>query len=155
MIRIVLGLLAVLHLILLSGCDLRLIGTGISSRDLQVLQAVVKPACDVDWKEIVSDLPATPYRAPSLGEHEPNLQFGLDIAARSQPKARWPRGNICPPVQVVRNRDIEAALKLETRTPPTWDHFRERFPGVNTLVRVSLPVYSEDGRHAVVPRAGQ
>lgn len=150
----VLGLLALLHAILLSGCDLRLIGTGISASDMQVLQTVVKPACDVEWKEIVSDLPATPYRASSLAELAPNLHFGLDIAARSQSKARWPLGNVCAPVRVIRDRDIEAALKLETSVPPTWEHFHGRFPGVRTLVRVSLPVYSKDGRRAVVYTEG-
>lgn len=120
---------------------------------MQILEAVVKSACDFDWKEIVSDLPATPYREASLGKHEANVRFGLDVAARSQPRARWPRGDVCPSVRIVRDRDITAALKLEG-IPPTWDQFRGRFPGVRTLVRVSLPVYSEDGRHAVVYTEG-
>jgi hypothetical protein len=142
--------MTMLPIALMSGCDIRLIGTGISSTDMRVLEAIVKPACDFEWNEIISDLPATPYRAASLGELQPNLQFGLDVAGRSQPKSRWPRGNLCAPVRVVSNAAIETALKLETSIPPTWDHFRKRFPGTRTLVRVSLPVYSEDERRAVV-----
>jgi hypothetical protein len=53
--------------ILLPGCDIRLIGTGISSTDMRVLEAIVKPACDFEWNEIISDLPAIPYRPSSLG----------------------------------------------------------------------------------------
>ena len=143
-------LTAILPIVLLSGCDIRLMGTGISSTDMRVLEAIVKPACDFDWIEIVSDLPATPLHAGSPGEHRPNQQFGLDVAGRSQPKARWPRGNLCSPVRVVSNAAIESALKRETSIPPTWDRFREQFPGTRTLVRVSLPVYSKDERRAVV-----
>jgi len=143
-------LTAMLPMLVLAGCDIRLIGTGISSTDMRVLKAIVKPACDFEWNEIVSDLPARPFRAASLGEHGANLQFGLDVEGRNQPKSRWPRGNLCVPVRVVSNAAIESALKRETSIPPTWEHFREQFPGTRTLVRVSLPVYSEDERRAVV-----
>jgi len=136
--------------VLLPGCDIRLIGTGISSTDMRVLEAIVKPACDFEWNEIISDLPAIPYRPSSLGEHQPNRHFGLDIASRSQPNARWPRRYLCSSAQVVSNAAIENAMKRETSIPPTWDHFREQFPGTRTLVRVSLPVYSKDERRAVV-----
>jgi len=50
----------------------------------------------------------------------------------------------------VSNAAIENAMKRETSIPPTWDHFREQFPGTRTLVRISLPVYSKDERRAVV-----
>jgi len=143
-------LAALVPIVLLSGCDIRLVGTGISSTDMRVLEAIAKPACDYEWNELISDLPATPYRARSLGEKQPNLKFGLDVASRSQPKARWPRGNLCSPVRVVGNAAIESALQRETSIPPTWDQFRDRFPGARTLVRVSLPVYSDDERRAVV-----
>jgi hypothetical protein len=56
-------------------------------------------------------------------------------------------------VKVVSNAAIEDALKPEA-DPPTWEHFRKRFPGTRTLVRVSLPVYSEDERRAVVYAEG-
>jgi hypothetical protein len=147
-LRIVLT--AILPIVLLPGCDIRLIGTGISSTDMRVLDAIVKPACDFEWNELISDLPAKPYRAASLGEHEPNLQFGLDVAGRSQPKSRWPRRTLCASVRIVSNTAIENALKRETSIPPTWDQFRKEFPGTRTLVRVSLPVYSADERRAVV-----
>jgi len=143
-------LTAVLPIVLLSGCDIGLIGTGISATDMRVLEAIVKPACDFEWNEIISDLPARPYRAASLGEKQLNLQFGLDISSRSQPKSRWPRRNLCASARVVSNGAIETALKRETRIPPTWDQFRKEFPGTRTLVRVSLPVYSKDERRAVV-----
>jgi hypothetical protein len=97
-----------------------------------------------------SDLPAIPFRARSFGDHRPNLQFGLDVAGRSQPNARWPRRNLCSFARIVSHTAIENALKRETSIPPTWDHFREQFPGTKTLVRVSLPVYAEDERRAVV-----
>jgi hypothetical protein len=143
-------LTAMMLVVLLPGCDIRLIGTGISSTDMRVLEAIVKPACDFEWNEIISDLPAIPYRPSSLGEHQPNRHFGLDIASRSQPNARWPRRYLCSSAQVVSNAAIENAMKRETSIPPTWDHFREQFPGTRTLVRVSLPVYSKDERRAVV-----
>jgi hypothetical protein len=144
------ALTAILCILLLPGCDVRLIGTGISSTDMRVLEAIVKPACDFEWNEIVSDLPVRPFRAVSLGDQQPNLQFGVDVAARSQPEARWPRGNLCASVRVAGNTEIENALKRETSNPPTWDQFRTQFPGTRTLVRVSLPVYSKDERRAVV-----
>jgi len=143
-------LAVVLSIALLSGCDIHLIGTGISSADMRVLEAIVKPACDFEWNEVISDLPATPFRADSLEEHQPNLQFGLDVASRSQPESRWPRRTLCASVRVASDTEIENALKRETSIPPTWDHFRQQFPGVRTLVRVSLPVYSADERRAVV-----
>jgi hypothetical protein len=143
-------LAALVPIVVLSGCDIRLIGTGISSTDMHVLEAIVQPACDFEWNEIISDLPASPFRAATLGEHQPNLQFGLDVASRSESKSRWPLGKLCTSVQVRSNTEIENALKRETTIPPTWEHFRQQFPGARTLVRVSLPVYSKDERHAVV-----
>jgi hypothetical protein len=143
-------LTAIVPVVLLSGCDIRLIGTGISSTDMRVLEAIVRSACDFEWNELISDLPATPYRSASLGAHQPNLQFGLDVASRSPSKARWPRGALCAPVRVASDTAIESALKRETSIPPTWDQFRKQFPGTRTLVRISLPVYSADERRAVV-----
>src|SRR5688572_17681448 len=107
-------LTAIVSIFLLSGCDIRLIGTGISSADMRVLEAIVKPACDFEWNELISDLPATPFRARSLGERQPNLQFGLDVAGRGKSNARWPRGHLCSSVRVASNTAIESALKRET-----------------------------------------
>jgi hypothetical protein len=141
---------AILPFVLLAGCDVRLIGTGISSTDMRVLQAVVKPACDFEWKEILSDLPARPFRPGSPADGQRHLQFGLDVTARNQPEARWPRRQLCSTVRIASDAAIVNALKRETSNPPTWDEFRKQFPGTRTLVRVSLPVYSADERRAVV-----
>jgi len=41
-------------------------------------------------------------------------------------------------------------LSEDKQQPPPWLGFKAQFDGAAVLLRVSLPVYSEDGRHAVV-----
>ena len=49
---------------------------------------------------------------------------------------------------------IASAFAHETVKPPQWIAFGKAFDGAQHLVRVSLPVYSPDGRRAVVYTVG-
>jgi hypothetical protein len=64
--------------------------------------------------------------------------------------ARWARGAICPTVDVQPEDRIAQAFANDHRVPPSWNAFGAAFGGAQHLMRVSLPVYSEDGRRALV-----
>jgi hypothetical protein len=115
-------------------------GNHVTGTDLEVLGALVGVACQLETREIVSDVPPV-----ARGTH-----FGLDLAARIPERARWPREKLCPTVRVARDAVIRAALATDTQQPPPWLGFKARFDGAATLLRVSLPVYAEGGRRAVV-----
>jgi len=115
-------------------------GNHVTRTDVEVLDALVGTACKLEEREIVSDVPAA-----ARGTH-----FGIDMSARTVERARWPREKVCPTVRVARDTVIRAALSEDTQQPPPWLGFKARFDGAATLLRVSLPVYSEDGRRAVV-----
>jgi hypothetical protein len=115
-------------------------GDHVTRTDMQVLDALVGIACKLDTREIVSDVPVA-----AQGRH-----FGLDLSSRTPRRARWPRDEVCPAVRVARDSAIRAALNEDTQQPPPWLGFKARFGGASTLLRVSLPVYSADGRRAVV-----
>jgi hypothetical protein len=115
-------------------------GNHVTRTDTDILEALVGVACRLDTREIISDEPLV-----GAGTH-----YGLDLSTRRPERARWPRDKVCPTVRVARNSIIQAALEEDTASPPPWTGFKSRFDGAATLLRVSLPVYSEDGRRAVV-----
>jgi hypothetical protein len=75
------------------------------------------------------------------------VQFGIDFNQRIARQARWPRGEVCPVVHVIAHSAIESVLARDTRS---WDGFIGTFDGARSLMRISLPVYSADGKRAVV-----
>jgi hypothetical protein len=115
-------------------------GNHVTRTDMQVLDALVGVACRLDTREIISDAPLV-----AEGTH-----YGVDLSARMPGHARWPHDKVCPTVRVARDSVIRAALGEDTQKPPPWLGFKARFDGAATLLRVSLPVYSKDGRRAVV-----
>lgn len=115
-------------------------GNHVTRTDVAVLDALVGVACRLETREIISDLPAS-----ASGTH-----YGLDLSGRAVRRARWPHEKLCSSVRVARDSTIRAALAADTERPPPWAGFKARFDGAATLLRVSLPVYSADGRHAVV-----
>jgi hypothetical protein len=123
----------------------------VNSDDREILRAMIDIACRLDVERVViSDRPALPRESVLHDTDHQNVQFGLDLNQRLAQRARWPRRQICPAVRVVADTDLTAALAREKETPPTWEHFSAAFDGARTLMRVSLPVYSPDGKHAVV-----
>jgi hypothetical protein len=133
-----------------SGCQPGPLDDAVSRNDEQILHALLALACKLETREVVSDRPATP-RGRGMGDADPrNLQFGLDLAKRPAHRAQWPHGTVCKTVRVVPESTIEAAFAQETADPPQWIAFGKAFDGAQNLVRISLPVYSEDGRRAVV-----
>ena len=115
-------------------------GNHITRTDLEVLDTLVGVACRLETREIVSDLPAA-----ARGSH-----YGIDLSDRAPRRARWPHGKVCSTVRVAHDSAIRAALAEDTQQPPPWLGFKARFDGAATLLRVSLPAYSKDGRRAVV-----
>lgn len=127
----------------------------VGSEDMRVLRAMVDISCKLDFQRIVvSDRPAVPPQSNLRDTHNQNVQFGIDFGQRLAREARWPRGQICPAVRVSSDSAIEAALENETGFPGSWENFIARFDGARSLMRISLPVYSSDGKHAVIYTAG-
>lgn len=126
-------------------------GDRVSSDDLKILRTMVDISCQLDGQRIVvSDQPASPYRNELHHTDKRNVQFGLDVDLRIARTARWPRKRICPAVSIASEAGIASALMKKSEFPGSWEGFIEKFQGARTLMRISLPVYSEDGKHAVV-----
>jgi hypothetical protein len=123
----------------------------VSSEDLRVLRAMVDISCRLDVQRIVvSDRPAIPYGSERRDTDGHNVHFGLDFDRRIVRVARWPRKNICPAVSIVSDDRITAALARKSEFPWSWKAFIASFGGARTLMKISLPVYSDDGKRAVV-----
>jgi len=148
--RWLLWILALLIVDASSGCNSGSSTTVVAGEDIHVLRAILNSACALEWKQVVSDMPIAPFHKLVSVKGAPNVQFGLNLDVRLPTEARWPRGEICASVRVVDDAVIKDVMSRETSIPPRWTFFRERFDGAKKLTRVSLPVYSVDGRSAVV-----
>ena len=131
-----------------SGCDSASDNRVVSAEDIRVLRALVNPFCSSGWKQVISDVPIAPLENIAGRGDAANVEVGPGLDAGSPTAARWPRGDICPSVLVVDDAVVREVLSLETSIPPRWTFFRERFDDARKLTRVSLPVYSADGRSA-------
>lgn len=127
----------------------------VRSRDLRVMRAMVDIACKLNAERIVvSDRPAVPRAANLRGAESQDIRFGLDFSRRLAHEARWPRGQICPAVRVASDSSIKVALENETGFPGSWESFKAKFGGARSLMRISLPVYSPDGKRALIYTEG-
>jgi hypothetical protein len=131
-----------------SGCDPASDTRVVSAEDIRVLRALMNPFCTSGWKQVISDVPIAPIENIAGHGEAANVQFGPGLD--SPAAARWPRGDICSSVLVVDDAVVREVLSLETSIPPRWTFFRERFDDARRLTRVSLPVYSADGRSAAL-----
>jgi len=138
-----------------TGCNADPSADSVTSQDLRILRAVVDIACKVDLDRVViSDRPVIPRESALHDTDHHNLHFGIDFDRRLAHEARWPRQQICPAVHIASDAAIRAALAHQTDFPRSWDYFQSKFGGAKTLMRISLPVYSDDGKHAAVYSAG-
>jgi len=138
-----------------TGCTADPYADEVNSEDLRVMRAMVEISCKLDVEQVViSDRPAIPRESHIHDTGERNVQFGTDFDRRLARTARWPRGEICPAVRVVSDREISAALANEPGFSGSWETFKAKFGGAHALMRISLPVYSRDGKHAVIYTVG-
>ena len=110
-----------------------------ASDDLAVLRAVLN--CKIANTNSNCSPTCLPRRSATMTSPliEPSRSLGPRMAARSRTAGRWPRVNLCPAVQIVDAREIDAAFDRKTHIPPTWDGFHARFPGAVGWMSVSLP----------------
>jgi hypothetical protein len=149
------GLMVAATAFIAAGCTADPDADEVSTEDLRVMRAIVEISCKLDAEPVVvSDRPAIPRESHIHDTGEKNVQFGIDFDRRLARTARWPLGQICPAVRVVSDPVISAALANETGFSGSWENFIARFGGARTLMRISLPVYSPDGRHAVIYTVG-
>ena len=146
-------LLLPIFAIVLAGCQPGPLDDAVSRNDEKVLEALLRLSCKLETKEVISDLPATPYGITTQNGAKHDVQFGLDLAARPAYRARWPQRRICKSAHVVPEAEIQRAFAKDTQ-PPMWIDFGKAFDGAQHLMRVSLPVYSPDGSRAVVYTSG-
>jgi len=148
--RLFLPIAVMLVVAALSGCDPASDTRVVSAEDVRVLRALVNPFCSSGWKQVISDVPIAPFENIAGHGDAAKARFGLGLDVGSPVGAKWPRGDICPSVLVVDDAVVREVLSLETSIPPRWTYFRERFDDARKLTRVSLPVYSADGRGAAL-----
>lgn len=139
-----------------NGCARDPYADRVSSEDEKVMRAMVEIACKIDSERIViSDQPAVPRQSDLHDTDGRNVHFGLDFDRRRAHAARWPRGEVCQAVRVAASSAISSALANETGPPHSWDTFSDKFGGARSLMRISLPIYSRDGRRAVIYAVGK
>jgi hypothetical protein len=137
---------------IVAGCTADPYADKVSAEDKRVMRALVDISCKLGYEQlIVSDRPATPRQSGPRQAGGGNVQFGIDFDRRVAHEARWPRGQICPYVRVVADSAIGSVLAHDTKG---WDRFIATFDGARSLMRISLPVYSPDGKRAIVYTTG-
>lgn len=133
------------------GCTADPYADDVHSEDLRAMRAMVDISCKLDVERVVvSDHPAIPRESELHDTDHRNVQFGIDFDLRLARDARWPKGKICPAVSVVSDSAIATALAHETGFPGSWENFMATFGGAHSVMRISLPVFSRDGKHAVI-----
>lgn len=134
------------------GCSVDSHADRVNAEDKYVMRAMVEISCKLGADRlVVSDRPAVPRQTARLMGDGPGIRFGIDVNQRIAREARWPAGPICPVVRVVADSTIEAVLAKDSES---WQNFIATFDGARSLMRISLPVYSSDGKHAVVYTTG-
>ena len=107
-----------------------------------------RPLADSGVERLVlSDKPAIARPSHLYETGGRNIQFGMDLDRRIAHEARWPRGRVCAVVRVVADSSIKTVLANDTQS---WEKFIAAFDGARSLMRISLPVYSQDGKRAVI-----
>ena len=124
----------------------------LASDDLAILNEVLAEDCSFNGPlTIVTDLPASRHDEVEVPNAPPNeVRFGLDLASRHPGNTRWPLGELCPTVLVAADERIKETFARETKIPPSGEFFMKEFNQPRFLAGVSLPVYSTDGKRAVV-----
>ena len=137
--------------LLATGCTADPDADEVGSEDLRAMRAMVDLSCKLDVERlVVSAVPAIPRESDLHDTDNRNVQFGIDFDRRLARDARWPQGQICPAVRVVSDSAIATALANETGFPGSWENFIATFGGARAVMRISLPVFSPDGNHAVI-----
>ena len=137
----------------LAGCFADPYADEVSAEDERVLHAMVDISCKLGVEHLViSDRPAVPRQSDLHDTDGRNLQFGIDLDRRIAHEARWPHGQICPVVRVVADSTIDHVLAHDTQS---WEKFIATFEGAHSLMKISLPVYSHDGKRAVLYTTGR
>jgi hypothetical protein len=144
---------AALTCAVVAGCFRDPLADRVGGEDERIMRAMVDIACKLDVETmVISDRPAIPRESEVQGVEGRNVQYGIDLNQRIARKARWPKGDICPAVHVVDDSLIEGVLATDTRD---WGKFEATFDGARSLMRISLPVYSSDGKRAVLYTSGR
>jgi hypothetical protein len=129
----------------------------IGGEDANVLHSVLDAICRGDGKSffIISD------RSLSSKDFESKIEIGSlefsNMISRNKTTFRLPTVPICPNIQIVTETEIEAVFLRKTSTVsqpssrhPGWEGFYSTYPKASGLLRLSLPGYSTNRRHAVV-----
>jgi hypothetical protein len=126
-------------------------GDELGAEDLAILNAVLAEDCSFNGPlTVVTDLPASPHEVDVPNAAPKDVRFGLDLATRQPGSTRWPLGELCPTVLVAADERIKETFARETKIPPSGEFFMKEFNQPRFLAGVSLPVYSTDGKRAVV-----
>ena len=122
----------------------------ITPDDLAVFRAVLSSGCR--WEQsynVVSDIPVTAKDQP-IPSDWPSRPLWTKLARRVPSAVKWPHVDICAAYRVVDGITVDSTFARQTRDPPGWGPFYAKVPGAKGLIRVSLPAFTTDRRHAVV-----
>jgi hypothetical protein len=119
--------------------------------DIDVFRAVLSVVCDrLDGKlTIVSDMPPLSRQHDIPADWQSSSSLSMALSQRSQVRIQWPHVDVCPGTRLVDGATIDSLFVHDARVPPGWEAFHARFPKAAALVRVSLPAFSPDHKHAV------
>jgi len=118
--------------------------------DGAVLRAVLENFCvgKTSQFSVISDAPANTYGVPKEWPLSHDYERQLQHQPVSSPA--WQAGQICAKARIVPKREIDATFANDRRVPPGWEKFFETFKGAHGYHAYSRPIYSSDGKHAVI-----
>ena len=120
--------------------------------DVAVLHAVLEKACgnEATGPTLISNIPAT-YRNYSLPpDWSRSPEYDRLLSRYGARATHWDPGEICQNARIVPKSEIDATFAEDIRVPPGWEKFYATFNGAHGYFAYSRPIYSNDGKHALV-----
>jgi len=123
----------------------------LAGRDLDVLKAALDSQCTKadSTPSVISDLPTEMGLRAVLKDGKPDAHLKR-LASRASESTRWPLGTLCNNTQVVAESRLAGNSAGAGRAFPGTPGFAKAFEGARALETVSRPLFTTDGKHAVV-----
>ena len=121
----------------------------LAGRDIDVLKAALGAQCTKanSTPTVMSDLPAG---MDQNALHKDGKTYLNELTGRAGETTRWPLGLLCNNTLVVAESRLAGNSAGAARAFPGTTGFARTFGGARALKTVSRPLFTADGKHAVI-----
>lgn len=151
------NILYVLPALFLAGNAVAASTPGITSRDVEVLSAVVQRNCDMATRSSYGRVQIIPSKTDTIEVSSFPKAFNKSaiqsLLARNAIRHDLPQVKMCLGFKVVASAKIDSLFNpavSSTTQVPMWQPFHKAFPKAVGLLSLSLPGYSANGQVAIV-----